>query len=239
MSLVDSHQFKKDFEVGSYQVHPDGKISLAGLADLFQEIAWKHSDSGDFGRNLMENKLAWILSRFDIRCESFPLWGDSIKIYTASQGMDRLTAFREFLVTDTNGNVLAKAMSSWVLMNVETKRLKRPESVLPMHLLDPELKPTWQPEKIKMEGEIQLVEKIQVKYSDLDLYNHVNNTSYIRWVEDLLKVKGWEHSNILINYQAECHLNNEIDLTLAKTSTHWFIQGKTKKNQIFLAKTRI
>lgn len=238
MSLNSSFQFHKDFEVRSYQVDPDGKLSLTALSNLFQEIAWRHADSADFGRNLQEQHLSWIMARMDIKCENLPSWGDSIKVYTAGRGVDKLFAFREFLITNFEGGILAQGMSSWVLMNLQTKRLLRPEKVLPAELFDPEEKPDWQPEKVKLEGEFLKSEKLKVRYSDLDLNNHVNNTSYVRWVENILRENGCDTPRFLINYLAECVMGDELDIHLLKSEDDFIVQGMVEEKQVFLAKAK-
>ena len=238
MSLKPSFQFQKDFEVRSYQVDPEGKLSLTALSNLFQEIAWRHADSADFGRNLQEQDLSWILSRIEIKCENLPSWGDSIKVYTAGRGVDKLFAFREFLITNPAGDILAQAMSSWVLMNVVTKRIFRPENALPAKLFDPNEKPAWQPEKIRLVGEKLKSEKLKVRHSDLDLNNHVNNTSYVQWVENILRENGCHTLPFLINYLAECVMGDELAIHLYKHQAHYLVQGTVGDKQVFLAEAK-
>ncbi|MEB2783879.1 acyl-[acyl-carrier-protein] thioesterase [Algoriphagus persicinus] len=238
MNYNTSFQFQKDFEVRSYQVDPDGKLSLTALSNLFQEIAWRHADSADFGRNLQEQNLSWILARIDIKCKKLPSWGDSIKVYTAGRGVDKLFAFREFMITNFDGDILGQGMSSWVLMNVVTKRIFRPENALPPALFDPEEKPEWQPGKIRLKGELLKSEKLKVRYSDLDLNNHVNNTSYVRWVENILRENGCHTLPFLINYLAECVMGDELYIHLYKHQDRFIVQGMVGGKQVFLAEAR-
>lgn len=236
MSLAEGFQYTKSFEVGSFQVHPDGKISLSSLADLLQEIAWKHADSADFGRNLLVSHQMWALSRLDIKIFRFPKWGDSITLFTGGRGADKLFAFREFMVRDENERVLVRAMSSWLLLNSETKRIQKPEQVLPPKLFDPTHKPNWQPEKISLGGDLLGSEEIIVRLSDLDLYNHVNNTSYIRWVENLLFDHGIRPENLVINYLAECVKGDKVFLNLYKNESGFLVEGKVVEKLVFTAK---
>ncbi|PZX48905.1 acyl-[acyl-carrier-protein] thioesterase [Algoriphagus chordae] len=238
MSSTASFQYHKDFEVRSYQVDPDGKLSLTALSNLFQEIAWRHADSADFGRNLQEQNLSWILARIDISCENLPSWGDSIKVYTAGRGVDKVFAFREFLVTNPEGEVLARAMSSWVLMNVQSKRIFRPENALPPELFDPQEKPDWQPKKIRLKGELLKSEKLKVRYSDLDLNNHVNNTSYVRWVENILRENDCHTLPFLINYLAECGMGDELTIHLYQQEAHFIVEGLVADKQVFMAEAK-
>ncbi|OOG76406.1 acyl-[acyl-carrier-protein] thioesterase [Algoriphagus sp. A40] len=239
MSLPEGFQFTKTFEVGSFQVHPDGNISLSSLADFLQEIAWRHADSADFGRNLLESQLMWALSRLDIKVFDFPKWGEQITLFTAGRGADKLFAFREFMVWDQNERVLTRAMASWLLVNTETKRIQRPEHILPSELFDPTLKPDWQPKKISLSGDLLATEEIKVRLSDLDLYNHVNNTSYIRWVENLLYDNGIPPKGLLINYLAECVEGDTVMLSLFKKESGYLVEGKVGKKLVFLSKTKV
>ena len=235
MKQLGDFQYSKEFIVGSFQVHPDGKLRMNSLADFFQEVAWGHADSADFGRNLLEDNLSWILSRFDIRATNLPTWGESIKVLTAGRGVDKLFAFREFLITDLQGKPLARAMSSWVLLNTLSKKIHRPEQVLPKALFDPQLKPDWQPDRIRISGKLLFEEEFKVRFSDLDLNNHVNNTTYIRWVEDLFKDHQIDSSQLLINYLAECVLGDQVKLELYKSEDKFQIQGKVLNKSVFLA----
>jgi len=234
MSLPEDFQFSKAFEVGSYQVHPSGKIRLFSLADLLQEIAWRHADSGDFGRNLLETKQMWVLSRLEIKLFEFPVWGEQIQLFTGGRGAEKLFAFREFMVWDQQQRVLARAMSSWLLVNAETKRIQKPELVLPSELFDPTKAPAWQPEKLSAKGEKVGEEEIRVRHSDIDLYHHVNNTSYIRWVEDFLADHAIFPTQFSINYLAECLLGDRVKLTIYETPSEKFVSGKVGEKTVFL-----
>lgn len=236
MIIPENLQYRLNYEVGSFQVHPDGRISMTSLADLFQEIAWKHADSADFGRNLYAANQVWILSRLEIKVEKFPKWGDKIQLFTGGRGAQKLFAFREFLVWDETDQVLARGMSSWLLINSETKRILKPESVLSSALFDPKKQPDWQPAKLSISGEEISFEEVKVRLSDLDLNNHVNNTSYIRWVENLLFDKGIIPKAISINYLAECVEGETVLLKLFKAQNDYLISGSVKEKTVFTAK---
>lgn len=236
MMLPEEFQFTREFEVGSFQVHPNGQISLTSLADLMQEIAWRHADSADFGRNLLDSHQMWVLSRLEIRVLKFPKWGDRIRIFTGGRGSEKLFAFREFLVWDQNQQVLARAMSSWLLLHTETKRIQRPEQVLPAALFDPAKKPAWQPQKLTTEGELIGKEEIKVRQSDLDLYNHVNNTSYIRWVENFLADHGFFPTQLSINYLAESLSGDVVEVSFYENESGKCLEGKVGGKSVFIAK---
>ena len=236
MILPESFQFSKTFEVGSFQVKPDGNISLTSLADLFQEIAWAHADSADFGRNLSGKSLMWALARLEISLMNFPKWGETIHLFTGSKGADKLFAFRDFMVWDANERVLARGMSSWLLLSSQSKRIQRPEAILPPALFDPTVKPDRQPPKLVARGELIAAEVVKVRFSDLDLNYHVNNTSYIRWVEDVLADQKIYPGNLSINYLAECRKDDLVDLKLFDSQYDKFIEGRVGNKLVFIVR---
>jgi medium-chain acyl-[acyl-carrier-protein] hydrolase len=236
MTLPESFQFSKTFEVGSYQVKPDGNISLTSMADMFQEIAWAHADSADFGRNLSEMNLMWALARLEIEIKEFPNWGQKIQLFTGSKGADKLFAFRDFMIWDEDERVLARGMSSWLLLNSTTKRIQKPEAILPVALFDPTMKPDRQPPKLVAYGEVVASEDLRVRFSDLDLNYHVNNTSYIRWVENILADQEIYPSSLAINFVAECHKDDLVSLKVFQGSRGGFIEGRVFEKLVFTAR---
>ena len=228
MSLPENFQYDKTFEVGAFQVHPNGNLSFCSLADLLQEVAWKHADSQGFGRILLEQKLMWALARIEIKVSQFPRWGDSLRIFTAGRGQAGAFAFREFLVWNQQNKVVARAMSSWLLVHIEKKRILKPESVLPSSLFNPQVAPDWQPSKLEASGPEVSHKIIPVQHSDLDLYNHVNHTSYIRWMENIAADRGLSPTSIAINYLSECKAGDQVQLTVFGTEFSPFIQGRVE-----------
>jgi acyl-ACP thioesterase len=239
MSLPENFQYEKSFEVGAFQVHPNGNLSLCSLADLLQEIAWKHADSQGFGRNILEQQLMWALARIEIRVSQFPKWGDALRIFTAGRGQAGAFAFREFLVWNQQEEVVARAMSSWLLVHTEKKRILKPESVLPSSLFNPQAAPDWQPSKLEASGPELAKEILVVQQSDLDLYNHVNHTSYIRWVENIAATRDIFPTSISVNYLTECKASDQVSLTLLGADSSPFIQGRVEGKLVFEAQLKI
>lgn len=177
----------------------------------------------------------WALSRIEIKVNQFPRWGDRLRLFTGGRGQAGAFAFREFMVWNEQEEVIARAMSSWLLVHIEKKRILKPDSVLPSALFNPLDSPSWQPIKLEPSGPLQDSSLIQVQHSDLDLYNHVNNTSYIRWVENRVAVQGIFPSQLAINYLAECKGGDEVSLTVLGDNSSPFLQGRVQGKLVFEA----
>lgn len=226
-------QYQKPFEILSFQIDPSGKLRWASLADLLQEVAWKHADSREFGQVLFDKGYMWVLSRFDIQVHAMPFWGETIQIETAGRGINKLFALREFRVTDSSGTVLATAMSAWLLLDIKTKRPQRPSLVLPSELFETEPSDYSVPDKVPFPDQPQFGKIFTVNHSDLDMNNHVNNVSYIRWIEDFCLEKGFTFDKISINYLNEALLGERIEILFSLDAQKLLVSGRSGNRDVF------
>ncbi|GHB35422.1 acyl-[acyl-carrier-protein] thioesterase [Mongoliitalea lutea] len=223
--MNQSFQFEKDFEVLSFQIDPQGKLRWSCLADMMQEVAWRHADSRDFGQNLFDSGYMWVMSRFEIHVNSLPSWGQKIIVKTAGRGIDKLFALRAFEVCNESGAILATAMSAWLLLDIQSKRPQRPDKVLPSELFAVVTDSGLTPVKVDLLTDAVDGTVFQVRHSDLDMNNHANNVSYIRWIEDFMLEQGLNFSSLLINYQAEASIGQKVYIRFFSDEKHYRIYG--------------
>lgn len=238
MTTKEPFQFEKKFEVLSFQIDPFGKLRWSALGDLMQEVAWKHADSRDFGQSLFDRGFMWVLSRMQIKVHRMPSWGDHIVVKTAGRGIDKLFALREFLVEDDKGNVIAESMSAWLLLDVKSKRPQRPNHGLPPELFSENPEKGLLPVKLESPGEIEKSSQLTVRPFDLDMNNHVNNVSFIRWVEDFCISEGIVFSDFLINYLTEAKLHEVISLSLSKSDGIFLLSGASHSRPVFMVSVK-
>jgi acyl-ACP thioesterase len=74
-----------------------------------------------------------------------------------------------------------------------------------------------------------------VQHSDLDLYNHVNHTSYIRWVENSAAVQGVFPTQFAVNYLSECKGGDVVHLTQLGHGNAPYFQGRVQDKLVFEA----
>ena len=94
--------------------------------DLAQEAANTHAAILGFGYDdLIQSRTAWILSRLNIHFLKSPRWRDEVTLTTWHKGLERLFFLRDFILTDKEGNECIKATTSWLVLNLDTRRLVR------------------------------------------------------------------------------------------------------------------
>jgi len=173
------------FPVHTYELDPANRLSIPALAGFLQEAAGHNSHALGFSpMQLMERGLTWVLSRLRVRLRELPGWQARVSVQTWPSGLDRLFALRDYRMR-VDGREIGTATSGWLLLEAKSRRPVRPQSHPDLqHLLHPERSPAAGLAKLPGAegGEHPLLEReLAVRYSDLDMNLHANNTRYVEW----------------------------------------------------------
>ncbi len=173
---------EKKFEVRPFEVSSSGRIKLVDLLNHFQEAAGEHADKLGFSvTHLAVKNLTWVLSRYHVRILRYPAWKEDLCLETWPSIRQGLFALREFELTDGQRNLLAAATSSWMMIDV---RSKRPVNVS-AHLADfPQNERRAIADNfaaLPTIGKSDFEIPFRVRFHDLDWNRHVNHTVYIEW----------------------------------------------------------
>ncbi len=110
----------------SYHINRFGEVSTPFLFWYMQEIAWEHAHILGFGfEHLRQDQLFWVLSRLLVKIDRRPLWKEEFTLETWSRGTDGFFAYRDYRFLDKHGKEIIKATSSWLVLDLETKRIQR------------------------------------------------------------------------------------------------------------------
>ncbi len=91
-----------------------------------QEIAWEHANILGFGYdNLQKEQQFWVLSRLLVKITRRPEWTVKFTLETWSRGTDGFYGYRDFNFVDNNGKVIIQATSSWLVLDLKSKRIVR------------------------------------------------------------------------------------------------------------------
>ena len=179
-------KFTQEYTIPCYDTDASGRLKPASFMNLAQEAAGQHAVHLGFGYDdLIATNTAWILSRVHIRFVDTPLWKENVVLNTWHKGLNRLFFVRDFRLTDKEGKTRVEATTSWLVMNLETRRLVR----------DPQLREGSECHedviatpagKVQMPKDVepQLMFEHLVAYSDIDVNGHANNAMYMQWAMD-------------------------------------------------------
>lgn len=239
---VPSHRIDEYF-IYSFYCDNRAKLSFPGIAQMLQESAWLHAESCNAGFHALRKEgLLWVLSALRIRINIIPSWGDTIKLNTWGRGYEPLVAYRDFEVFDqAGGEPRVQASSAWVIIDMETRR---PRRITPdLQRITP-IDKTWtevNPGRFENPANYTSFRELSVLYSDLDVYDHVNNTRYIQWSIDTIREyheKKIDISDFEIRFISEAHLDDRVRLNYAKNDQAYFLSGVNSETgkEIFRAK---
>jgi len=182
-------------------------MTLDAVFNFFQEAAISHAENLGVGREAMARSgQVWILSRISVQVDRRPKYGETVTVRTWPRGGEKLFALRDFDIRDAQDNAAVRARSCWLIIDMEKRRPLRPQSImdnLPQNAgLD------------SLDAALALEERLSLQkdsehralYTDVDYNGHVNNVSYIRWIEDAVDPALLERAGRMrldINYMNE------------------------------------
>jgi medium-chain acyl-[acyl-carrier-protein] hydrolase len=130
-----SHQnpaliWQDEYTIRSYEVDTQGNATLPLLCRLMQESAFNHAKHLGLGISwLTENDLAWFLSRQLIAIDTYPRWGDTIRVLTWPTERERLFWQRDFKLLDDDGNTIGRATTAWLVIDLAGRRPQRTDTL--------------------------------------------------------------------------------------------------------------
>lgn len=203
-------QFEKHYRIPVYDTDFRGRLSLHSLFNYVQDIASEHAELLKFGReDLQRNNRFWILSRMYAAINRMPRWGEEILLHTWPRGVEGLFALREIEVTDGKGEVISAVTTSWVVVDIETRRPVRPGTMPALAGRDFITRQATGRSAGKLEppnGQMIETPPFRVRSGDLDVNLHVNNVKYIQWYCDTFGtdyLSGHEPEEVEINFLSE------------------------------------
>jgi acyl-ACP thioesterase len=191
--------FKEKYHVELSDVDFKKNLKLSILFNYFQDVASDAAANLGAGIDVLQKShgLAWILMRIRVDITRLPQWNEEIMIETWPLEPSRLEFERDFLVKDQKGDVIIRAISSWVIMDLEERKLKRTESIgltYPVNIEDRAIKGKLG--SLRKNGPLETAYRRIIGYSDVDFNGHLNNSKYVDFLMDCFPIESHMKSNI-------------------------------------------
>lgn len=210
-------KYQEKLTIKSYQTNQYGKASIAALFNVMLEAAWAHAQIMDWGYDDLKNhNLFWVLSRFYLQVEKYPAWQDEITLNTWSAGTDGMYAYREYIVEDSEGEIVLRGSSAWLILDVDTRkifRLSDYKTTFPKRI---DANACRNPKRIKPDVHTEKLSYSPVLFSELDINKHFNSVKYVERVLDEFGVdflNGNEPAELEVNYLKEAVAGDSIAVT--------------------------
>ncbi len=182
-------RYIENITIPCYDTDAFWRLKPASFMNFAQEAAGRHAVYLGFGYDdLIKSNTAWILSRVHVEFIDTPKWRENITLTTWHKGLNRLFFLRDFILTDGQGRERVKATTSWLVLNLQTRRLVRDPKLIEEGTVCPDNVIENPADKVVMPKDIEpeFVMEHKVAYSDIDTNGHTNNAMYMQWAMDAL-----------------------------------------------------
>lgn len=172
------------FTVYTFQEDQNGTARVQALCDYMQEAAGNHAAAlGVSIDRLYADGLAWVLARMRVAPVSLPSVHERIQVETWPVGVEGLQFRRDFIVRGEDGAVLARAVSHWVVVSLETRKVGRiPAFIAAIALDNAATAMDDAKSRLPEVGEEWERCTFRARLADVDRNHHVNNVRYMEWI---------------------------------------------------------
>jgi medium-chain acyl-[acyl-carrier-protein] hydrolase len=175
--------FERNYFIHIYETNLRKELTVASMMSYFEEMALLQSEKEAVGFDFFtNNQVAWVLHQFDINMIRFPEFGETVRLFTKPAATYRFMGYREFLILDAEGIEIVRAYTSWLFINHITRRPQKVhEQILQAYGLADVVEDKVQMPEVPEITKVDNKKEFQVRYSDIDVNQHVNNTHYVEW----------------------------------------------------------
>lgn len=224
-------------KVAYYNCDANRNMKVSAALREMQQAGTDHlSDLGLAYEMLYDENMVFLLSKTIANVTKMPVADQVINISTTPGKPIGARFTREAVISDEDMNPLVHILTLWVLVEPESRKIIRPakfpyelplnKSLVEGHANDEKF--------VKLEGtEPYITKNIDVGYSIIDNNGHVNNSSYLDLVTDLmpydeLLLKGIDH--VMISYKNEAKFGDTVEISGYHTDKNRYNFIGTKHN---------
>lgn len=240
-------KFSADYIIPCYDTDLRMRLKPTAFLNMAQEAANHHAEYLGVGYDtLIEAQQAWVMSRMKVEFAKLPMWREKVNLTSWHKGAAGFMFLRDFVMSDSEGTSLVKATTSWVVIDMTTRRLARrgtftdfahdSEKCIPENAIE---EPAA---KVTIPEGAELIKTLShpVVYSDLDMNRHVNNVMYVVWAMDMVGLEVASEMplrELEINFNAEVRPNDTVELLLHKAdSSTYYVEGKVEGKNSFIVR---
>ena len=207
--------YEKDYYIGSNDVDQFLELKLPSFFRMMQDVSTEHAEKLGIGKaTTIDKGMYWVITRIELDIIRMPKYLETVKLVTYPGDNMRFMFPRYFTLFNQKGDVLIHASSMWMVLDKINHRIclkpfegtdfpeEHTEGELPL------------PKKANV-SDVEEVEQRKVRYSDIDLNGHLNNTKYIDYIVDIHDSAFYKENRIshfLINYDKELRDNDTLTL---------------------------
>ncbi len=143
----------------------------------------------------------------------WPRWNDRLRVETWVRPADGAFIVRDYALYDEKGVLIGEASTSWLRLSLDTHKPIR-EAITDVSTGSGRC--SFDAEKIPVRNDgVTTLARFEVRNSDIDGNQHVNNTRYSQWVLDALPIAShgqYVLDEYSVNFLSETRLGDMIEV---------------------------
>ena len=207
-------RYQVHYRIPFYETDDQGQVKLPHLLSYCLSMAGLQSESlGISDQSLLEKYgYVWIVTDYTITIKRLPHYDETIQVITEATAYNKFFCYRHFYINDAEGNELMVIKTIFVLMDFQTRKVQRVPETLVAPYGASYTKEMHRGAKYMLikEGHKRLY---HVRYFDLDLNGHVNNSKYLEWMYDVFEADFLRHhvpQQLTLKYVKEVQEGSDI-----------------------------
>lgn len=233
-SIRESRQVVTAAEVDLF-----GQLKVASLLNHLQDAAAAHATQLGLGyRAMAQAGLFWVLSWLRLELTTLPVFGQPYILQTWPKcAFNNLISLRDFRLKAEDGTDLARASTGWMAVDSRSGRAVPLERLpVPIPYLSHLAALAVQPEKLLFQVDSPPLQRT-VRYSDLDVNQHVNNARYVEFLMDcydLAHHQAWRLHTLTINFLQESKSGATLNMAIDTNGSEHLIEFSIPPNTTVL-----
>lgn len=210
---IEKAQHQKIFHVRADEIDYSGRAKTESILNYLQEsVSEQAFQQGYAVPDLMKKNCTWVMSRYHVRIDRYPKLWDKITVTTWPSATQERFALREFKA-DSEQEPIARATSSWLVIDLKTRKPVSPEPHFSAYPLHPERALNTDFPSLPALQTAETERLFPVYKTDLDLNRHVNSVVYIHWALETVPENmlfNMRPKEIEVQYRAEVFYGDRI-----------------------------
>lgn len=201
------------------QCNINKNLSLNEILKITSDVAVEDFNIRNMSRDcLTEKGIAILVSRCSFKIHKYPVENQHIEVSTWEEKSEPLQFVRAYEIKSESGEKLISGLSTWLLVDLNSRRLMPIKKFDAMGLRAPtELKTEHEClpcGKIVLSENAKMIGERAICYSDLDANGHTNNSRYAAFAVDSLPKEYREKTftDFRINFSKEAMLDEKLQI---------------------------
>lgn len=225
--------FKRSERANYCDCDANNLLRISAAMRYMQQTSSEHLETLDLSPvRLFSEHMVFLLSKMCIKVHRMPFVAEPLVVGTAATTPRGARFVREFVIESPDGKRLVSALSLWVLVDPETRKILRPASFpYPLPFRETVLGGAIEDMRFPRlpESGSSIKTQVKIRYSHIDTNSHVNNSIYADFACDALpydKLMTAGLDTLVIGYQNEARHGDVVEMTTsALTDKEYYISG--------------